>query len=25
MHNAISLQNYDYLIENQKKSLIFAR
>jgi hypothetical protein len=25
MHNAVSLQNYDYLIENQKKSLIFAR
>jgi hypothetical protein len=24
MHNAVSLQNYDYLIENQKKSLIFA-
>jgi hypothetical protein len=25
MHTAVSLQNYDYLIENQKKSLIFAR
>jgi len=25
MHNVVSLQNYDYLIENQKKSLIFAR